>query len=119
MAAVAPRHMIFAEGGGWKNCIEKVRRGYELAGAPGNLTVRYYEKYADPASRKYEDVDLHQAKGLTDNDYLMFSNVDAGQHSFHPDVNLPWLAERFFGKADFSPEFKKVISDSVSAKPAW
>jgi hypothetical protein len=119
MAAVAPRPMIFAEGGSWKNCIEKVQRGYMLAGASKKLAIRYYEKYADPASRKYEDVDLHQAKGLTANDYLIFSNVDAGQHSFHPDVNLPWLAEVFFGKADFSPAFKKEIDDSVSAKPAW
>ena len=111
--------MIFAEGGSWKNCIEKVQRGYMLAGASRKLAIRYYEKYADPASRKYEDIDLHQAKGLTANDYLIFSNVDAGQHSFHPDVNLPWLAEVFFGKADFSPAFKKEIDDSVSAKPAW
>ena len=119
MAAVAPRPMIFAEGGGWKNCIEKVKRGYVLAGAPDKLTVRYYEKYADPASRKYEDVDLHEAKGLTENDYLIFSNVDASQHSFHPDINLPWLSNVFFGKADFSEAFKKDIADSVSAKPAF
>ena len=119
MAAVAPRPMILAEGGSWKNCIEKVKRGYELAGAPGNLTICYYEKYAAPSSRKHEDVDLHQKKGLTADDYLIFSNVDAGQHSFHPDMNLPWLAERFFGKADFPLEFKNTISNSVSAKPAW
>lgn len=119
MAAVAPRPMIFAEGGSWRNCIEKAKRGYELAGAPDNLTVRYYEKYADPASRKYEDVDLHEATGLTENDYLLFSNVDAAQHGFHPDVNLPWLAEVFFGKADFTPEFQKDIADSISAPAAW
>ena len=119
MAAVAPRPMIFAEGGSWKNCIEKAKRGYELAGAPDNLTVRYYEKYADPASRKYEDVDLHEAKGLTENDYLLYSNVDASQHGFHPDVNLPWLAEVFFGKADFTPEFQKDVADSISAPAAW
>ena len=87
--------MILSEGGSWRNCIEKVKRGYELAGAPGNLTVRYYEKFADPASRKYEDVDLHKVQGLTDDDYLLHSNVDAPQHSFHPDVNLPWLAGLF------------------------
>ena len=119
MAAVAPRPMIFSEGGSWKNCIEKVRRAYELAGAPGNLTVRYYEKFADPASRKYEDVDLHKVQGLTDDDYLLHSNVDATQHSFHPDVNLPWLAERFFGRADLSAELRKDIADSISAPPAW
>ena len=84
-----------------------------------NLTICYYEKYAAPSSRKHEDVDLHQKKGLTADDYLIFSNVDAGQHSFHPDMNLPWLAERFFGKADFPLEFKNTISNSVSAKPAW
>jgi hypothetical protein len=119
MAAVAPRPMIFTEGGAWKNCIEKVQRGYMLAGRPDALAIRYYERYSDPATRKYEDVDLHKVTGLTGRDYLSYSNVDPGQHSFHPDVNLPWLAEVFFGKVDFSPEFKKDIADSVAAKPAW
>jgi hypothetical protein len=45
--------------------------------------------------------------------------VDATQHSFHPDVNLPWLAERFFGRADLSAELRKDIADSISAPPAW
>ncbi|HOE61782.1 MAG TPA: alpha/beta hydrolase family protein [Candidatus Latescibacteria bacterium] len=113
MAAVAPRPMIFSEGGAWKGVIEKVQRAYRLAGAEQNLRIAYYEKYADPATRKYEDVALHQAKGLTGNDYLLFSNVDAGQHSFHPDVNLPWIAEVFFGKADFTPRQWAMIRASV------
>ena len=117
MAALAPRPMILSEGGSWKNCIEKVKRGYELAGAPDALAVRYYEKYADPASRKYEDVDLHAVQGLSATDYLDVSNVDVEQHSFHPDVNLPWIAERFFGKADFPPELRKAISEAAAAAP--
>ncbi len=118
MAAVAPRPMIFAEGGAWTNCIEKVLRAYRLAGAEKNLHVAYYEKYADPAARKHEGVDLHQAKGLTDNDYLVMSNVDADQHSFHPDINLPWLAKVFFGTSKLTPRQKTVIEESVKW-PAW
>lgn len=118
MAAVAPRPMIFTEGGAWKGVIEKVQRAYALAGAKDSLEIAYYKKFADPASRKYEDVDLHQAEGLTDNDYLLFSNVDAIEHSFHPDVNLPWLAKTFFGTADFPPEVRREIAASV-ASPEW
>ena len=118
MAAVAPRPMILAEGGAWKGAIEKIRRAYALAGAADNLKVSYYRKYADPASRKHEDVDLLQAKDLTQDDFLRMSNVDANDHSFHPEVNLPWLANVFFGKADFPPEVVREIEASV-ATPEW
>lgn len=47
------------------------------------------------------------------------ANATSVTKRLHPDVNLPWLAEVFFGKADFSPAFRKEIADSVSAKPAW
>lgn len=118
MAAVAPRPMIFAEGGAWKNCIEKVQKAYRLAGAEKNLRVAYYEKYADPTTRRHEDVDLHEAKGLSAEDYLVRSNVDAGQHGFHPDVVLPWLQEVFFGSAELTPRQKAIIDASVRW-PAW
>ncbi len=119
LAAIAPRPLILSEGGAWKNCIEKVKHGYELAGAPDNIAVRYFEKYKEAASRRHEDLDLHTAKGLTGAEFLEFSNVDVPQHSFHPDLNLPWLAQVFFGKADFSPEFRQTIAESVSAPAAW
>ena len=118
MAAIAPRPMIFSEGGSWKGCIEKVQRAYRLAGAEKNLRIAYYRKYSDPTSRKYEEVDLHQARGLTDTDYLVMSNVDAGQHSFHPDVNLPWIMETFFGKAELTPRQRATI-DASANWPAW
>lgn len=118
MAAVAPRPMIFVEGGAWKNCIEKVQKAYRLAGAEKNLRIAYYEKYADPATRKYENVDLHEERGLTGDDYLARSNADAGQHGFHPDVVLPWLQEVFRGKADLTPRQKAMIEASVRW-PAW
>ena len=117
MAAVAPRPMIFSEGGGWKGVIEKVKRAYALAGRPDNLRVAYYPKYADPAARAHEDVRLLEAKGLTDNDYLIYSNVDASQHSFHPDLNLPWLAKVFFGKAEFPPELVESMAQAVNERP--
>lgn len=95
MAAVAPRPMVFSEGGAWKGMIEKVVRAYRMAGAERNLHVAYYEKFADPASRRYEDEDLHEAEGLSSDGYLARANVDAAQHSFHPEINVPWLTDAF------------------------
>ena len=118
MAAVAPRPMIFSEGGAWKNCIEKVQKAYRLAGAEKNLRIAYYEKYADLATRKFENVDLHEARGLTDDEYLIMSNVDAVQHGYHPDLNIPWLLEVFCGKVDLTPQQKAMIDASVRW-PAW
>jgi len=114
MAAVAPRPMIFTEGGAWKGVIEKVQRAYRMSGAEDNLCIRYYEKYSDVTQRKHEDVDLHKATNLTDDEYLNYSNVDARDHSFHPDVNLPWIAKTFFGKAEFDNETWREIYASVA-----
>ena len=119
MAAVAPRPMILAEGGPWKRHIEKVRRAYEMLGASGNLHVAYYEKYADPATRKFEDVDLKTTSGLDGGSYLLRANVDASQHSFHPDVNLPWLSQVFFGKVELSEELKRQIDIAARSPGAW
>jgi hypothetical protein len=62
---------------------------------------------------------VKEARGLTPEEYFLYANVDAAQHGFRPEINLPWLAEVFFGKADFSPQFRKQIEDSAAAPPAW
>ena len=118
MAAIAPRPMILSEGGAWKGCIEKVQRAYRLAGEEKNLRIAYYEKFADPIARKFESEDLHQAKGLSDTDYLLRSNVDAVQHGFHPEVNMPWLAEVFFGSPELTARQKAAFEMSAHW-PAW
>jgi len=114
MAAVAPRPMILSEGGAWKGVIEKVQRAYRLAGAEDKLCIRYYKKYSEATGRTHEDVDLHKTTGLTGDEYLTHSNVDARDHSFHPDVNLPWIAKTFFGKAEFDDWIWREIDASVA-----
>ena len=58
-------------------------------------------------------------RGLTPEEFFEVANVDAPQHSFHPDVNLPWLSRIFFGKVDFPPELEEAIRFSAAAPGAW
>ena len=117
MAALAPLPIIYTEGGPMVNAIDKIRRAYELAGCPENLTVCYYRKYASPGSRLHDHEDVHRLTGITDNQYLDYCNVDARDHSFHPEVALPWLSRRFFGHADFSAELQAAIDESIAETP--
>lgn len=115
-AAVAPRPVLLAEGGAWKGNIEKIVRAYELLGARKNLSLQYYPKYADPASRRYDTVDLRKTRGLTAMDYLDYSYVDVSQHSFHPELAIPWLTKLFFGKVCDKPELLTEIANSIHEK---
>jgi hypothetical protein len=119
MAAIAPRPMILAEGGPWKRHIEKVKRAYALSGAADNLRVSYYEKFADPASRRFEDLDLKETQGLTCNEFFERANVDPPQHSFHPDVNVPWLTKVLLGTSDLSPSLRAAIDAAAREKARW
>ena len=119
MAAIAPRPMILSEGGPWKRHIEKVKRAYALAGASDKLRVAYYARFAEPSARKFEDVDLATVTGLDADGYLLRANVDAKEHSFHPDVNLPWLAETFFGKAELPEGLMQQVKQAATERPLW
>lgn len=115
-AALAPMPVLFTEGGPWKGHLEKIVRAYEMAGASDKLTYFYYDKYADPANRKYEDVDLHDMRGLSPLDYLEYSNVDASQHSFHSELAVPWMMDQFFGHHDMSEKLKAAIAEAKAEK---
>lgn len=115
-ASVAPRPMLLAEGGAWKGNIEKIVRAYEMLGARENLSLNYYKKYADPASRKYDSADLRKTRGLTGQDYLDYSYVDVSQHSFHPELAIPWLTKLFFGKECGDPALSAEIEASLHEK---
>ena len=119
MAAVAPRPMILSEGGPWRRHIEKVKRAYDMAGASDRLKVAYYEKFADPSTRKFENVDIKASSGLMGAEYLLYANVDAPQHSFHPDVNLPWLCEVFLGSAELSEPLRREVEFSARSPGLW
>ena len=55
-----------------------------------NLEVVYYPKYATPERRPYDSADLPE--GLTMEEYFEYANVDVPEHSFKPNVAVPWLA---------------------------
>ena len=98
MAALAPLPLCLPEGGVWTGHVEKVLRAYEMAGASDQVDLHYYNKYADPASRKHDGENLREVTGLSAYDYLVYANVDAEQHSFHPEVVIPFICRTFYGK---------------------
>ena len=89
-AALAPRPLLFTEGGRTVH-IDAVRAAYAMQGAPDNVTVHYYEKYASAESRHYDDRPIPE--GLTREEYFLYANVDAANHRFHPEHIVPWLTE--------------------------
>ena len=100
LMAMAPKPMILNEGGAWKGVIEDIKRAYELSGHPENLTIHYYDKYADPAARKYDGVNVRMLSGLDAAGFLTVCNCHEYDHSFHAESALPWLRGLFFGTPD-------------------
>ncbi|MAF65275.1 MAG: hypothetical protein CMJ84_06410 [Planctomycetes bacterium] len=96
-AALAPRHLLFTEGGRTPH-INRVRAAYEMADAAKNVQVYYYNKYATPDLRLYDDKPIPE--GLTDKEYFLYANVDVADHRFHPEHAVPWLADVFTTNAD-------------------
>jgi hypothetical protein len=91
-AALAPRHLLFTEGGR-TNQLGRIRAAYELQGALGNLKVYYYKKYANPDRRPLDDQPIPE--GLSAEEYFKYANVDVSNHRFHPELAVPWLAKVF------------------------
>jgi len=92
-AALAPRPLLFTEGGR-PNQIAKIRRAYGLLDAAEMVKVYHYEKYEDPASRTLDDAEL--PVGIDNEQYFAYAYVDAARHRFRPHHAVPWLA-RVFG----------------------
>ena len=115
MAALAPRPLFLVEDGHGKGVVDKVRRVYGLAGASDKLKFRRYPKFSDDSTRRFDQVDLKRTEGLSDEDFLVYSNVDVSQHSFHPDACLPWLS-RVFGQdpAGYPEDLKAEIATAVA-----
>ena len=91
-AALAPRHLLFTEGGR-TNQLDRIRAAYELQGSPDNLKIYYYEKYATSDQRPFDHLPIPE--GLNDEEYFKYANVDVANHRFHPEVAVPWLAKVF------------------------
>lgn len=118
-AALAPLPAIYPEGGPWVGHLEKIVRAYKLAGAEENLEIHYYDKYADPSKRIHDNEDLHKITGLTMLEHLEYANVDALQHSFHPEKDVPFLCRLFYGKDyECSDELKALFEQAVQETSA-
>jgi dienelactone hydrolase len=91
-AALAPKPLLITEGGR-ANQIAKIRNAYELWNAPGAMQVFYYDKFADPASRRFDRAEM--PVGITMEEYFEYAYVDVPMHQFHPQHAVPWLAKQF------------------------
>jgi len=90
LASFAPRPLAITEGGRTRD-IDRIRQAYRILAAEDRFKVAYYPKYAIPDKRPYDDVDLPDA--LTSDEYFLYANVDVAEHSFKPDVAVPWLLQ--------------------------
>jgi hypothetical protein len=91
MAAVAPRPLLITEGGRTMH-IERVREAFRTLDAEASFDVEYYPKYADPADRPNDGDPIPE--GLSQEEYLSeWANVDVPEHSFHPEIAVPWMVE--------------------------
>ena len=88
LASLAPRPLLIPEGGRTRD-LEVIRGAYELIGAGDQIEVAYYPKFADPAAREFEDVDMPE--GLDFDEYFRYANVDVAEHSVKHEVAVPWL----------------------------
>lgn len=117
-SALAPKPLLLAEGGPWIGHIEKIVRAYKLAGAEDKLTVQYYYKYQNPKNRLHEHEDLMHVTGLDGEKYFEYANVDARQHSFHPEIDVPWLIKVYYmpEPSDFlKGEFEKAFNEQENS----
>lgn len=96
-AALAPKPLLFTEGGR-ANQLDRIRAAYELQGAPENLKIYYYEKYATPDKRSFDGKPIPE--GLTSDEYFKYANVDVANHRFHPEHAVPWLEKVFAVKTN-------------------
>lgn len=83
----APTPIIFTEGGMERDFVQ-VKRAYEIAGHPENLTIHYYPKFSDPKERGRFD---HLPEGINYDTYFAMANVDPPMHYFKYELVIPWL----------------------------
>jgi hypothetical protein len=91
VAAIAPRPLILTEGGP-THSLNLVRKAYELAGAPENVSIHYYPKFSDPADRR-DGKPIPE--GLEGTQWLEHANVNAPRHYFKGYLAIPWLTDKF------------------------
>ncbi|NLS93112.1 MAG: hypothetical protein GXX96_13230 [Planctomycetaceae bacterium] len=91
VASFAPRPVILTEGGP-THSLNLVRKAYEIAGAPENVSIHYYPKYANPTDR-HDGEPIPE--GLDQNEWFEYANVDVPCHYFKGYFAIPWLTKHF------------------------
>lgn len=86
VASLAPRPVICPEGGLDRD-LDLVRRAYEIAGKPENISIYHYPKFADRPRGNYEKL----PEGLNRALYFELTNVDPPRHDIKVKLILPWL----------------------------
>lgn len=87
VASLAPRHIIFTEGGLDRD-LDLVRRAYAISGHPSNIETHHYPKYASFADRNHATA---LPEGLDRTEFYKSVNVDGANHYFKDELVLPWL----------------------------
>ncbi|MDP6117983.1 MAG: alpha/beta hydrolase family protein [Planctomycetota bacterium] len=95
LASLAPRPLLITEGG-YTPDIDRIRHAYHSLDADDKCQVHYYDRYADQAAREFDREEI--PTGISDEDYLLYANVDVPQHSFKPDKIRPWLQQLVGGQ---------------------
>ena len=90
LASLAPRPVIFSEGG-TLTYIELIKRAYDIMDAKDNVAFYHYPKYRDPKNRKHDYE--YMPEGLDHDEFWEYYNIDGHNHYFKADVILPWLRE--------------------------
>lgn len=86
VAALAPRPLIFTEGGLDRD-FNKVKKAYDIMGASENMEFHHYAKFEN-AERKDLKV---LPEGLNVNTFFELTNVDPPMHDMKMHKILPWL----------------------------
>ncbi|MBQ4528329.1 MAG: hypothetical protein II998_09670 [Clostridia bacterium] len=92
LSALAPLPLALTEGGA-QYFLDKIISAYNLCDAKDNLVISHYPKYKDEESRsKLYEPPLY---GLTAEEYSLFCNCDAPDHSFRKEVSLDFFKRVF------------------------
>lgn len=117
VALRAPIPALYNEGGAWKGVLEHEKLAFAYAGHPENMAIHYYDKYADPANRPYDEAGLRGLSGFDYDGFLGACNCDPADHSFHAESALPWMCKLFFGKWEPSAKLQAEIDRAHAEKP--
>ncbi len=87
-AALAPRYVIYTEGGNQED-LDLVKRAYQIMDAEDKLKIYHHDQFRNPGQRHYDYVFIPE--GLSPKEYLEYINCDSENHYFHADVAVPWI----------------------------